>query len=542
MPGATHHAVTMSGQHDKDLPAPVDGNSSTATAALISSKAPSSAGLAASADMETRGTQVRTTAVLSITFILERLDEQILTAVYTPIGASLHASPAQLGSLTLCRALVQALVSPLSGLLGDNCNRIQIVAAGTFLWGAMTAAIGVSTTLAQAMAWSAFNGIGLALVLPCVQSLVADYYAPAVRGRAFGFLFTMAALGGMAGGFFATSISGKRPGGIEGWRFAFYVVAALAAVAAVINLLLGHDPRPNLTDARGRLQLGPTGRLAAAAAAAGRACRALGRSLRAVLRIRTFQVLVLQGVVGGMPWTAMGYFTMWLQLLGFSNVPAAALTALFWGGTALGNFVGGAAGDALVKVLPDSGRQLTCQMSIATGLPLAGVLLRALPVRDGSGGVHGQPGADIRISNVCHGHPRQLAADPQFRHVLRGRARGAAVVSVRVRPLLRRRTVRPVCATGGTHCRALVRLHQRLGGSHPCSPAQQRSRSRQRPAGVPGCAVGPAVFSIHPSVPRIPPGPGRERGAAGTPAQTAAQRQHGQRAGAKSGRARWPVS
>ncbi len=47
----------------------------------------------------------------------------------------------------------------------------------------------------QAMAWSAFNGIGLALVLPCVQSLVADYYAPAVRGRAFGFLFTMAALG-----------------------------------------------------------------------------------------------------------------------------------------------------------------------------------------------------------------------------------------------------------------------------------------------------------------------------------------------------------
>ena len=59
----------------------------------------------------------------------------------------------------------------------------------------------------------------------------------------------------------------------------------------------------------------------------------------------------------------MGYFTMWLQLLGFSNVPAAALTALFWGGTALGNFVGGAVGDALVKPLPDWGRQLTCQVA-----------------------------------------------------------------------------------------------------------------------------------------------------------------------------------
>lgn len=62
--------------------------------------------------MEARGPQLRTTAVLSMTFILERLDEQILTAVYTPIGKSLHASPSQLGSLTLCRALVQVGTCP----------------------------------------------------------------------------------------------------------------------------------------------------------------------------------------------------------------------------------------------------------------------------------------------------------------------------------------------------------------------------------------------------------------------------------------------
>jgi MFS family permease len=45
------------------------------------------------------------------------------------------------------------------------------------------------------MAWAAFNGVGLALVLPCAQSIVADYYRPELRGRAFGFMFTMAALG-----------------------------------------------------------------------------------------------------------------------------------------------------------------------------------------------------------------------------------------------------------------------------------------------------------------------------------------------------------
>ncbi len=37
---------------------------------------------------------------------------------------------------------------------------------------------------------------------------------------------------------------------LQGWRFAFYIVAALAATTAVINLLLGHDPRPNLHGVR----------------------------------------------------------------------------------------------------------------------------------------------------------------------------------------------------------------------------------------------------------------------------------------------------
>ncbi len=50
--------------------------------------------------------------------ICERMDEQILPAMYAFVGASFGASPSQLGWLTLCRALVQALSSPVGGLLG----------------------------------------------------------------------------------------------------------------------------------------------------------------------------------------------------------------------------------------------------------------------------------------------------------------------------------------------------------------------------------------------------------------------------------------
>ena len=52
--------------------------------------------------------------------------------------------------------------------------------------------------LPQAAAWSAMNGIGLALVLPCVQSIMAEIYRARERGRAFGGLFTISACGDLS--------------------------------------------------------------------------------------------------------------------------------------------------------------------------------------------------------------------------------------------------------------------------------------------------------------------------------------------------------
>lgn len=39
--------------------------------------------------------------------ICRRADERLLSAVYTPLGQALKASPAQLGTMTMWRALVQ---------------------------------------------------------------------------------------------------------------------------------------------------------------------------------------------------------------------------------------------------------------------------------------------------------------------------------------------------------------------------------------------------------------------------------------------------
>ena len=53
--------------------------------------------------------------------------------------------------------------------------------------------------MVQAMSYSAVNGLGLALVIPAAQSLVADYYEEKSRGGAFGLLFGVSSLGARPG-------------------------------------------------------------------------------------------------------------------------------------------------------------------------------------------------------------------------------------------------------------------------------------------------------------------------------------------------------
>ncbi|CAL8463252.1 g2786 [Coccomyxa elongata] len=329
-------------------------------------------------DKKARCRQVQTTVALMLSFIVEKADEMILPAAYKFIGQSLNATPAQLGSITLTRALVQALSSPIGGLLGDRLDRTHIIAFGCFLWGVMTMAIGLSTTLTQAMSFSAWNGLGLALVIPCVQSLIADVYSSTTRGRAFGLLFLTSGLGGMAGGFFATSIGSQRPYGVEGWRFAFFVIAGISVMTGFLTLFMAADPRKSELRKCGANRRECFGWLC-------QRSREMARDIWLVLRVRSFQIIVLQGIVGTMPWVAMGFTTLYLQLLGFSDIKAATLVALFGLGCALGSFGGGYIGDMLTKAFPNSGRIMAAQFSVLMTFPCTMVIYKCLPVTASGG-------------------------------------------------------------------------------------------------------------------------------------------------------------
>lgn len=56
-------------------------------------------------------------------------------------------------------------------------------------------------------------------------------------------------------------------------------------------------------------------------------------------------VSVMQGVAGSIPFQALVFFTLYFQLLGFSNFAASALMSGFLFATAFGGLLGGWIGD-----------------------------------------------------------------------------------------------------------------------------------------------------------------------------------------------------
>ncbi|KAM0837809.1 hypothetical protein ACQ4PT_061390 [Festuca glaucescens] len=310
----------------------------------------------------------RTLVLVNLASIMERADEALLPAVYREVGAALHATPTGLGTLTLYRSIVQAACYPLAAYAASRHNRAHVIAVGAFLWAAATFLVAISETFLQVAISRGLNGIGLALVIPAVQSLVADSTDDEHRGTAFGWLQLTSSIGYIIGGFSALLLAPTTIFGIAGWRFAFHLVAAISVVVGVLVWFFAVDPNF------------PTGKASALGEkrSAWDEAKDLLREARTVIQIPTFQIFVAQGVSGSFPWSALSFLSMWLELVGFSHGATAVFITVFSVATSLGGLLGGMMGDALARRYPNAGRIVLSQISAGSGVPLAAILLLGL--------------------------------------------------------------------------------------------------------------------------------------------------------------------
>ncbi|KAJ3670202.1 hypothetical protein LUZ60_010526 [Juncus effusus] len=323
--------------------------------------------------------------LINLASIMERADERLLPAVYKEVSEAFNAGPTELGYLTFVMNFVQAVSSPIAGILALQYDRPTVLAMGTVWWAVATAAVGLSKQFHQVLFWRAINGIGLAIVIPPLQSFIADSYAAGSRGAGFGLLNIVGAVGGIGGGMLATVVAGQTYFGMPGWRFVFLMMAGVSlGIGALVYLFVDDPRRSGGGGAGGYVGLESNGiERANLIAKDGLPPRSLWRdsviAMRSVMKVQTFQIIVLQGIVGSLPWTAIVFFTMWFELIGFDNKSSAALNSLFSIGCATGSLLGGLIADRLSKLYPDSARVMCAQFSAFMGIPFSILLLTVIP-------------------------------------------------------------------------------------------------------------------------------------------------------------------
>ncbi|XP_043722142.1 uncharacterized MFS-type transporter YwfA-like, partial [Telopea speciosissima] len=322
-----------------------------------------------------------TLMLVNLAGIMERADESLLPGVYKEVGVALHTDPTGLGSLTLFRSIVQSLCYPIAAYLAIHHNRAHVIALGAFLWAAATFLVGFSSTFFQVAISRALNGIGLAIVTPAIQSLVADSTDDTNRGIAFGWLQLTGNLGSIIGNLCSVLIASTSFMGIPGWRISFHLVGMVSVVVGILVCLFANDPR----FAEGGSKASDSGPHKPTISA----FKLLIQEAKSVMKVPSFQIIVAQGVAGSFPWSALSFAPMWLELIGFSHTQTAFLMSMFVVAGSLGGLFGGKMGDILSKPFPNSGRIVLSQISSGLAIPLAAVLLLALPDDPSTAFMHG---------------------------------------------------------------------------------------------------------------------------------------------------------
>ncbi|VVA99509.1 unnamed protein product [Arabis nemorensis] len=302
--------------------------------------------------------------LINLATMMQRADEKLIPSVAKELKDAFNAKLSDIGYLSFLRNIVQGLASPLAGLFVISYDRPTVYAIGCFCWVLSTVAVGASHYFIQVTLGVAVNGFGHAIVYPVLQSIIADSFKNSARGFGFGLWNLFGTVGAIGGTVIATVMAGHDFSGIPGWRCAFMLMATISAVIGILVFLFATDPRKNKTirfvshdHERNELmvQKGINYDVATMENMSSVTMESWV-AIKDVTKIRTFQIILLQGIVGLVPWNAMVFWTMWFELIGFDHNKTAALNGIFTTGQAIGSLVGGIVADKMSRIFPNSGR------------------------------------------------------------------------------------------------------------------------------------------------------------------------------------------
>lgn len=169
-------------------------------------------------------------ALLSLTYVFNFIDRQILAMLMEPIKKEFGVSDTAMGFLSgFAFVFFYSVVGIPIARWADRGSRKLIITLALTIWSGMTAACGLARSFVELAVIRVLVGVGEAGGSPPAHSLIADYFPPHKRATALSIyawgVYLGAALAFLAGGYLVQNYN---------WRVAFYVVGLPGLLLATL--------------------------------------------------------------------------------------------------------------------------------------------------------------------------------------------------------------------------------------------------------------------------------------------------------------------
>jgi len=160
--------------------------------------------------------------------LLHQTDKLLINPLAVQIYEEWNLTDTQWGAISTAALVIGAIFYPLWGFLYDRYARSKLLSLASFIWGTTTWLSAIAPSFNFFFMSRASTGIDDSSY-PGLYSLIADYFAPKVRGKIYGLLQLTQPLGYMMGLVLATTIAVT-----IGWRNIFFITGGLGVVLAIV--------------------------------------------------------------------------------------------------------------------------------------------------------------------------------------------------------------------------------------------------------------------------------------------------------------------